>query len=254
MSAWREAFGNFLRFNRSYKPIFDEVRNDFEFTLEHLDCLKQQKQPGRRLISDFLGQHLFTYYLWNVYPLKGDHSLIERFYLKTGDERKHWATLFAYVGRLLQNTGKRLDSGLKNRIIAFFEWRLKVGEPSELQEFIFWLEAECLEAEWRLNAYSRILDLRGDPDVDQWKDQTARVPSHAMRSLREMLPMHTAGAVECLAKLIDSMPRSGRFYIRTDDVKAILKAGLGHDDESVLKNAKHAQENLLRRGYSSVRD
>ncbi len=253
LTAWLEAFGNFLRFNRPYKPIFDEVRNDFEFALKHLDCLTQQKHSGRKP-RDILGQHLFTYYLWEVYPLKGAGSLLEDFYKATGGERAHWATLFGYVGRSLRNTGKRLDSGLKNRIIAFFEWRLKVGEPSELQEFIFWLEAECLEAEWRLNAYSRILDLRGDPDVDQWKDQTARIPSHAMRSLREMLPVHTPRAVECLAKLIDSMPRSGRFYIRANDAKAILKAGREHDDENVRKNARQARENLLRRGYFSVRD
>ena len=201
-----------------------------------------------------LGQHLFTYYLWDVYPLKGDRSLIERFYLKTDGERKHWATLFDHVGHSLRNTGRHLGEGLKDRLVAFFEWRFEVGEPTELQEFVFWLEAECLEAEWRLTAYSRILDLLQNLDADQWKDQTARFPSHAMKSLREMLPMHTAGAVECLAKLIDSMPTSGVFYIPTDDAKAILKAGRDHDDESVRKNAEHARENLLRRGYFSVMD
>ena len=260
LTAWLEAFGNFLRFSRPYKPIFDEVRGDLEFALEHLECLEQQKQSGRRLIGDFLGQHLFTYYLWDVYPLKGDHSLIERFYLKTDGERKHWATLFAYLGRLLQNTGKRLDKGLKDRIVAFFEWRLEAGEPAELREFAAWLQAECLDAEWRLKALSEVLD------VDEILDKTGTLkegradhprtwlPREVTRSMPALLPMHTPRAVECFAKLTDAMPKSGRFHIRTDDAKAILKAGLDHDDESVRKNARHAQENLLKRGYFSVMD
>ena len=256
MPAWLEAFGNFLRWSRPYKPFFNGLRDNFEFALEHPDCLRQQKQSGRRLISDFLGQHLFTYYLWDVYPLKGDHSLIERFYLKTDGERKHWATLFAYVGRLLENTGKRLDKGLKDRIVVFFEWRLEAGEPTELREFAPWLEAECLEAEWRLKALSEVLEIgktldeTGTLEVGRWDHPRTWLPSDAMQSLRAMLPKHTARVVECFAKLIDSTPTSGVFYIPTDDAKAILKAGLDHDDESVRKNAEQALENLLLRGYS----
>ncbi len=46
----------------------------------------------------------------------------------------------------------------------------------------------------------------------------------------------------------------GRFYIPTDDAKAILNAGREHDDESVRENAREARENLLRRGYFSILD
>ncbi len=259
LPAWREAFGNFLRFSRPYKPIFDEVRDDFEFALEHPDCLKQQERAGRELTRK-LGQHLFTYYLWDVYPLKGDRSLIERFYKATGSERAHWATLFAYVGGLLENSGKWLDQGLKDRIVAFFKWRLEAVEPVELREFAAWLQAECLEAEWRLNALSKVLD------VDKILDETGTLeegrvehprtwlPHEVTRSMSALLPMHTPRAVECFAKLTDAIPKSSVFHIPTDDAKAILKAGRDYDDESVCKNAEHARENLLKRGYFSVRD
>ena len=250
---WLEAFGNFLRFTPPGQPIFDVVLNDFEFALEHLDRFKQQKQSGQELTDD-LGEHLFTYYLWEVYPLKGESSLLECFYLKTDGERKHWATLFGYVGRSLRNTRKLLDEGLKDRIIAFFECRLEVGEPTELQRFTFWLEAECMEAEWRLRAYSRILDVLKVLDASQRKDQRARISSDALQPLRAMLPKHIAGVVECFAKLTDSMPKSGATYIRTDHAKAILKAGREYEDESVRENAWRARENLLQRGYFSIMD
>ncbi len=239
--AWQAAFGNFLHGNHPYKPTFDIVRDEFEFALEHLDHSKQQDR-----FVDTLGRHLFTYYLWGVYPLTGNDSLLECFYQKSDSERKHWATLFDNVGRLLQNAGRQLDGDLKDRTIVFFEWRLEAKEPMELRKFTFWLEAKCLEAEWRLEAYSKILDVPGvlEPEI-VW-------PS--LRSLHTMLPEHTVQVVKCFAKLIHSMPEDRSIYVSTDEARAILKAGFDHDDESVRNVAEDTRENLLRRGYLSFLD
>ena len=259
LPSWREAFGNFLRYNRPFRPIFDELRGDFEFALDHLGSLGEQKGIGRELTLK-LGQHLFTYYLWDVYPLKGDQSLLERYYLKTDGVRKHWATLFNYVGHSLRNTGKQLEKGLKERIVAFFESRSEAGEPMELREFAAWLNAECLDAEWRLNALSEVLDVEGILDqtgtLEEGRVEHPRtwLAHEVMRSMPVLLPTHTPGAVKCFAKLTDALPKSGRSYIPTDDAKAILKAGLDHDDETVRENARQARENLLRRGFFSVLD
>ena len=62
------------------------------------------------------------------------------------DNREHWANLFNYVGNILRNTSDQLDKDLKDRIIAFFDWRFKGRELTELQQFTSWLQAECLEA------------------------------------------------------------------------------------------------------------
>ncbi len=254
LPAWREAFGNSLRRGRPNRPIIVKLRDQFEFALEHLKCLNELEWAGGESGGDFLGQHLFTYYLWDVYPLKGDDSLLECYYLQTEGVRKHWARLFNYVGHSLRNTGRQLDEGFKDRIIALFEWRLEVGEPTELQEFVFWLEAECLEGEWRLNAYSKIVELLRNLNWDQPRNQTAQLQYQAIHSIREMLLKHTVTVVKCFTKLTDALPMSGRFYIPTDDARAILKAGLDHDDETVCENARQARENLLRRGFFSVLD
>ena len=129
-----------------------------------------------------------------------------------------------------------------------------MGEPTELQEFVFWLEAECLEGEWRLNAYSKIVELLRNLNWDQPRNQTAQLQYQAIHSIREMLLKHTVTVVKCFTKLTDALPMSGRFYIPTDDARAILKAGLDHDDETVCENARQARENLLRRGFFSVLD
>ena len=220
---------SFLRYHNPYRPIYNELRDNFEFALDNLDDLKQQKDFSIKSGQDILGHHLFTYYLWEIYPLKDEKSLLERYYQKTRSDRERWATLFGYIGRGLRNT-KHLDNGLKERILAFFEWRFEEGEPSELQKFVNWLEADCLEAEWRLNVYSRILDLLRKRGVDQWTEQSAPMSFQAIHSMRKMLPIATAGVVECFAKLTDSM-RSGVVYLRIGDAKAILRAGLDHEEE-----------------------
>ena len=253
LPTWREAFGNFLRYNRPYRPIFNELRGDFEFALDHLGSLEEQEGIGRELTLK-LGQHVFTYYLWDVYPLKGDQSLLERYYLKTDGVRNHWATLFNYVGHSLRNTGKQLEKGLNERIVAFFESRLEAVDPLELREFAAWLKAECLDAEWRLDALSEVLDVDGILDETGTLEEgrvehpRTRLAYEVTGAMRTLLPIHTPRVVACFVKLTDRLPRNGRFYIPTSDAKTILNAGLDHDDESVRENAKRAKENLFSHG------
>ena len=236
LQAWVEAFGNFLKYTRPYKPTFDILRDDFEFALENIDQFKIDSLNPIKLI-DTLGEHLFIYYLWGVYPLTGDNSLLERFYQKTEKNRNRWSHLFYYVGRSLKNSGEHLEEGLRQRSIEFFNWRFDKKDPSELKEFTFWLEAECLDAEWRLTAYSQVLAISGPENIGIYTQ---------INTLRGMLEDHTALVVECFAKLTDSVVKNGS--IQPDKAKPILRAGLNSEDETVRTNAERARENLLRCG------
>ena len=235
--AWLEAFKGFVCSNHPFKRIFDILHDDFDYALKHLADFKEQKQPSEDVINH-LGHHLFMYYLWDGYPLRGDKSLLERYYHGTDGDRTRWASLFDYVGESLSSSGKHLDNALKDKCIKFFDWRFEVGEATELQNFSFWLEAKCLETEWRLDAYLRILD------VSQAKD--LRISSD-LRALCVMLADHTAKVVECFAKLTDRLKNDSIFF-KTDNARTILKAGLESSDESVHQNAERARENLLRDG------
>lgn len=237
-AVWRDAFGSYIRFNRPVKLTFEILRGEFEYAIENLNILANEKGDGRELI-DRLGQHLFTYYLWEVYPLTGDESLLERFYERTKDDRKRWGQLFDHVGRSLRNSGRHLDKTLTDRIIAFFDWRFAVAEPLELQEFTFWLEAECLGSDWRLQSYSKILDLGRGKDVGL---------SLEVRALNKLLSNHLELVVECFAKITDAMDQGTQMYISADEAKPILKAGLTAEDPQVRENAERARENLLRLG------
>lgn len=237
-AVWRDAFGSYIRFNRPDKLTYEILRREFEYAIENLNILEKEKGEGKELI-DRLGQHLFTYSLWGVYPLTGNESLLERFYDKTKEDRKRWGQLFDHVGRSLRNSGKQLDKTLTDRIIAFFNWRFEAAEPLELQEFTFWLEAECFSSDWRLQAYSKILELVRVKDVGL---------SLQVRALNKLLSTHLTLVVECFAKITDAMDQDTQIYISADEAKPILKEGLIAEDSQVRENAERARENLLRLG------
>ena len=237
-----EAFKNFLRFHRPFKPTFEILRDDFNFVLEHLRSLRDKEHPINPV--DTLGQHLFIYYLWEAYPLTGEKSLLERYYRKTHDDQVRWTNLFGHVGRMLQNSEKHLDHALKERCMQFFDWRFGVGDPTELREFTHWLEAQCLDAGWRLKAYSKILDICISKNVKPFREHEAL----SFEPLFRMLADHTAKVVECFAKLTDCALEHDTYFLEADEAKTILKAGLESNDEHVRNNAERARENLLRRG------
>ena len=260
LPAWLAAFSSFVGYNRPFERIFEVFRDDFDFALQYLIEFKKQNGSDKKQMDIFgrplkqnsptekliegLGRHLFTYYLWGLYPLRKSVenneqcSLLERYYQATNNNREHWATLFNYAGRILRSTNEQLAKDLKERIIAFFDWRFEVKEPTELQRFTFWLQAKCLDVEWRLDAYSKILDFCKLDDVSI---------TMQVETLCELLPGHAAKVLECFAKLID---RSGdnNIYIQTEEARTILKTGFKSSDESVRQNAERARENLLREG------
>ena len=253
-SQWLAAFGSYVDYNRASKPAFEILRDEYSFALQLLDDLDKQHCPEDKStgISDrntrengpekkllrILGRHLFIYYLWEMYPLKGESSLLERYYQVTDGDRESWGDLFDYIGRTLRDTSVQLEQNLKDRIIIFFDWRIEVKEPMELRQFNFWLKAKCLTAQWRLDACAKVLE------VCKTNRVSIIIPSDA---LREMLPDCTAKVVACFARLTDDIG-DDNIYIYTDEAKTILSAGLGSSDHDVRQNAERARENLLRIG------
>ena len=173
-----------------------------------------------------------------MFPLKGQESLLEQFYQQTDEKREIWANLFNDIGHRLSSTGKDLDQSMKDSVKKFFNWRLKQKEPTELRYFTFWLQAECLEAKWRLKSYSKVIDVckAEDCEVENWEIY--------LKELCQMLPKHSANVIECFAKLTDGI--HDNIYIQTEEAKTILKAGLHSSDTIVSENAKRALNNLLR--------
>ena len=242
LDKWRAAFGSLLHFTRPHNQIFEALQGQFAFAVENLPYPEARDNP-RSSLTDKLGQHLFIYYLRGIYPLNGEHSLLERFFQETSGKPERWGALFKQVGFILRGT-EHLDEDLKDRFKQFFEWRLEHDSPEELKEFWFWLESECLDAEWRLDAFSRTLDITRPDSIDVYGE---------VETLDRLLPDQPGRVVECFAKLTDNI-EIDTFNIQTEPAKRILKIGLESTEEDVRKNAGRAHENLLKRGRSDLLD
>ena len=241
LSAWVGAFDAFLRFHDPSIRYFEIFEDDFKYAVQCLPELAEG-QLSQAAFLNVLGQWLFTYYLEGQYPCYGNESLIEQYYQVTHGHRENWANLFNYVGRLLYRTEQEMSPGVEQRIKVFFEWRLEEGDSTELAEFGFWLEASCLDERWRLNAFSKILDV--------WK--TGKFPRRLdWEPIAEMLPEHTGAVVKCFAKIVEGF-RGNSMYIRLEPAKRILNAGLSSQYETVKQEAQLARESMLNSGYFNI--
>ena len=241
LSAWAEAFGAFLRFHSPSKCYFEILEDDFKYAVQCLPELSEG-QPSQAAFLNVLGQWLFRYYLEGQYPCSGNGSLIEQYYQMTDGHRENRANLFNYVGRLLYRTVQEMSPDVEHRVKVFFEWRLEAGDPTELAEFGFWLQASCLDEGWRLNSFSKILDVWKEGEFPRRFD---------WEPIAEMLPEHTGGVVNCFAKIVEGF-RGDSTYIRLEPAKRILSAGLASQYEMVKREAQLARESMFNSGYFNI--
>ena len=239
---WRAAFGSFLHYTGYNIRVFEAIKDQFVFALGSLHDLEQEDSTSRDLIGD-LGSHLFVYYLCGRFPLQGPDSLLERFFENTSGNPVRWAKLFTDAGFVLRRASDPPVEDVE-RAKEFAVWRLEQGDKSELEGFWIWLEAKCLVAEWRLDFFSRTLDI---------SHQKGAMLYGVVGKLEGFLLEHPGPVIECFAKLTDNLD-TDRFTIQEDAAKTILKAGLQSTDEDVNRNARRALENLLRRGRSEFLD
>ena len=104
---WYAAFSSFILCNGAIKQIFEILKDDFNFALQHLSDFKKHDLIARQPI-DVFGERLFNYYLWEMFPLNGPESLLEQFYQQTDEKREIWANLFNNIGHRLSKHRKRL--------------------------------------------------------------------------------------------------------------------------------------------------
>ena len=147
------------------------------------------------------------------------------------------------MGRLLNKTAV-LKPDIAARCKEFFEMRLSRASPEELKEFTFWLKAECLEPRWRLDAFSRILDVA----------TSSRLASLEVADLAKLVSSEPDLVVACFAKLTEALMGKGYFYLRPEHVKPILKAGLASKSERTVETATLARDNLLKAGRTEYRN
>ena len=236
VDAWAVAFSTYVRFTNPYRRPFEVLREDYLNALSQLDTTSTDEEAPRAF-SEQLGHHLFMFYLWGMYSLTGPDSLLRMYYDKTASQPKHWAALFDHAGRLLRNTTGDIEPPVMKRVIEFADWRIEQGNKVELSQFTFWLSAKSLDARWRLETFSKILDTVASRDTRSTIN---------LDDLNDLLPTNEDLVVECFSKLVQGLAKDDQLYIFPEKAKPILRIGLSSPKESVRAYAEAARESLLK--------
>ena len=238
---WLASFGTFLASNDPHEQAYEIFADDYEMALEALPALVREAQTYKDTdIVDALGQHLLMYHIWGLHEVRDENTLLTRYYRGTEQDKERWAVLFNFLGNSLHSEEGTLNDELEERVKAFFEWRLRVADPTEIGRFSWWLRADCLEAVWRLDAFLRVLDLNVvDTVFLSWE------------VLESMAGTHTAKVLHCLEKMVADVAPSGfDFHLGWESAANIIRTAMRSTDPAILQRAGLIREGLLQKGRS----
>ena len=236
------ALGALVGYNKPCKPMFEIVRDNFNFIMQHLDEFRSKDTYGESLLNP-LEIQLFSFYLAGEYSLTGEDSLLDQYYTNTASDKKRRGKLLYTVGDNLRNKSDKFSKDELKKILDFFKKRLEDGDFVEMDNFSPWLDIQQLSIKERLSACLKALD-------------TCEIESFSthvwLEKFCKMLPEHTAEVVECFERLVcrDDIEIP---YIDTNYVKTIVAAGRKSSDE-VRSCTDQAVDCLLKKGLISIDD
>ena len=175
-----------------------------------------------------------------MHDVRDETALLTRYYRGAEQDKERWAVLFNFLGNSLHSEEGTLNDELEERVKTFFEWRLRVADPTEIGRFSWWLRADCLEAAWRLDAFLRVLDLN-----------TVDTVFLSWEVLESMAGTHTAKVLHCLEKMVADVAPSGfDFHLGGQSAANIIRTAMRSTDPAIRQRAGLIREGLLQKGRS----
>jgi hypothetical protein len=242
---WQACFSAYLTHSRGYLHDYNYLKQEYLYAFKSVvldsENDKNRDDNDSYLIHKWMGYHLLTFYLSGRIELSSEGDLcLELFYNATQYHKELWGDLFEHAGRSVRDWGAQVDNNVVKRVIALFEWRLSHAERKEISEYVFWLDAECLDAEWRLDGLLQTLKFSDDDDV-KCATLTDKLNEHFLQT-------HPDKVLECFAEVTKLAEHKSYFYVSEQSAKPILIKGLASKNLETQKLAEEARENLLKVG------
>lgn len=240
---WLVAFGNYLSFQNAVTNLYETLAKQYERAVSQLDNLEKDGKPSPA--AEHLGFHLFLFYVWERIEIKD--GPLEAFYAKAKPATKE--RVMNSIGMALRSSGD-LKGNVKDRIEKFVQFRIDQAGANptkeaceELNEFVWWMDAEGMDPKWKLEKLKQILTV-------------AQVPDHTgvlVERLADLLTSDVDLVCECFTLLCRAGAEDRQVHFDVESGKKIIEAGLSQGNSQTRMEIEAAQSRLLKAGRFEFR-
>lgn len=232
--AWCASFGTYLRYFSSNGVMFSLLQDSYQFATHNVVRLAELNS-GKDLVKK-LGQHLVRQFIIGAFPHTGS-DLLSQYYIQFKQQPEIHSELFEHVGWGLGNS--KLDESIEARIKEFFRWNID-GDNFGCVDFSQWLNADCLELTWRLEAFKEVLAKNPSMPKGIHRD---------LEFLRKHMENNELITLECLELIAKNAIADKRFHFDEDDVKFIIESGVQSSNDHVKSIANRTLDIFLSKGF-----
>lgn len=221
--------------NRALLPQFERAIANLPAPAED-----EQKTPA---YVHHVGQRVLAMYMHGEMDLGAD-SLVERFFAKADEKTR--AHLISNVPGFLNQAKDDEKTAMRERAVAFWQWRLATSTDSDIRGFGGWMESNEFDRAWRLEQLEAVLQRVGNVDMDF---QIAGV----LGRFAATFPTET---LRCARLLVGNgmNPMKVHALMYRHDLHRIIRAGLTSPDAALQKDATAFANELVARGFNQFRD
>lgn len=233
---------SYLAWGRSWnEEINHALEPQFERAIESLPAPTNEEEKTPAYVLD-VGQRLLAMYMHGDLDLS-DESLLALFF--AGADERTRADLISNVATFVNPAEEEDRAAMRERAIAFWEWRLATSNDADLRGFGRWMDSKEFDDAWRLAQLETVLRRVGNVDMDfqiagMLGRFAAAFPAETLRCARLLV-----GAGMNQMKVHALMYRH--------DLHRIIRAALTSGDEALQKDATAFANELVARGFNQFR-
>jgi len=221
--------------NRALEPQFQRAIESLPATTND-----EEKTPAYVL---HVGQRLLAMYMHGDLDL-ADDSLFAQFFAHADEETR--AHLIGNAATFVNRAEDDEKAAMRERAIAFWEWRLATSTDADLRGFGRWMDSTEFDEAWRLAQLEAVLRRVGNVDMDF---QIAGM-------LGRFAAAFPAETLRCARLLVGAgmSPMKVHALIYRHALQRIIRGGLASPDADLQKDATAFANELVARGFNQFRD
>jgi hypothetical protein len=230
----------YLAWGRWMSPEFNAILvPQFARVIESLHGDEGDAEPK---FTHNLAHRLVTMYLYGDADLSSG-SLLDRFLVRASEKTRAFAV--SLLPSVVGDSKEEEHSMMRQRCIAFWEWRLAHVSDGELRGFGRWMESSDFDDGWKLAQLEVVLERVGSVEMDyQIAGRLGRLASG-----------HPAATIRCARLLVgtslSAMELNALMY--RHDLHRIIRAGIESNDMTLQRDATAFANELVARGFSEFR-